>query len=145
MQHTRGSLPSVTLSANRRFVDRLCFAMQDYGIECPSTKSVFSLKTGEILTWCDAANHSCHLYCRLSGIRAAVHVNQQLACQLSRLMLMVHNGNQSWCKPPRNCRWISVQPHQQLRHHCFCVFSAPPGITNTIQRLTSSCNSKPCM
>lgn len=24
---------------------------QDYGIECPSTKSVFSLKTGEILTW----------------------------------------------------------------------------------------------
>lgn len=25
--------------------------MQDYGIECPSTKSVFSLKTGDILTW----------------------------------------------------------------------------------------------
>lgn len=24
---------------------------QDYGIECPSTKSVFSLKTGEIVTW----------------------------------------------------------------------------------------------
>ena len=28
--------------------------MQDYGIECPSTKSVFSLKTGEILTWYSA-------------------------------------------------------------------------------------------
>lgn len=25
--------------------------LQDYGIECPSTKSVFSLKTGEIVTW----------------------------------------------------------------------------------------------
>ena len=29
----------------------LLFPLQDYGIECPSTKSVFSLKTGEIIDW----------------------------------------------------------------------------------------------
>ncbi len=48
--------------------------MQDYGIECPSTKSVFSLKTGEIITWCDTTTRA--MITSELALSAAQHLHQ---------------------------------------------------------------------
>ena len=80
--------------------------MQDYGIECPSTKSVFSLKTGEILTWYIAKPiahlilHSSHNYavllirCSLiDQTYAAVHVTKVVLTKNVHKTVQLHmNG-----------------------------------------------------
>ncbi len=41
-------VPGLGLGAEQAI---LCWCLQNYEIECPDTKTLFSLKTGEITSW----------------------------------------------------------------------------------------------
>lgn len=66
--HTSGGISVIAITYSAASTTQCSpDGMQDYGIECPTTSTVFSLKTGEILVWCGCAHHVAGLLMQLSS------------------------------------------------------------------------------